>query len=109
MGIESLRAEYLDLVNVQLPAIARVRKFPIRVGHCFGRVLLDHLFSDCWYGHLDQFGKVPAYRQLSEDQLVRAIAMAQAFIDKPNSYIQRINKESKTWRQNAKALSRLSV
>lgn len=109
MGIESLRAEYLDLVNVQLPAIARVRKLPISAGHCFGRVLLDHLFSACWYGHLDQFGKVPAYRQLSEEQLVRAIAMAQAFIDQPNSYIERLNQESKVWRQNAKALSRMPV
>lgn len=109
MEIESLRLKYLDLVNVQLPSIAVARKFPIRVGHCFGRVLLDHLFLDCWYGHLDQFGKVPAYKQLSEEQLVRAIAMAQGFIDEPNGYIQRINQESKAWRQNAKAMSRMPV
>ena len=57
-----LRQRYQTLVNDTLPATYTQ---PIRFNHCFGRVVLDWLFGDVWYGHVER----PAYRNLTADQL----------------------------------------
>ena len=63
---DALQAEYQTLINQTLPSTYTQ---PIRFNHCFGRVVLDWLFDDVWYGHVDR----PAYRHLTAEQLSRCI------------------------------------
>lgn len=67
--MEELIRLYKDLLNVQLPA---KYSYPVRYNHCFNRIILDWLFGDCWYNHLDK--KQTAVSQLDERQLKTAIA-----------------------------------
>lgn len=73
-----LVAEYQRLINDELP-----QRFttPVRFNHCFARIVLDWLFQDCWYHHLTANG--PAYRQLSEAQLMAAIERMKAWLQNP--------------------------
>jgi hypothetical protein len=45
------------------------------------------LFGCCWYEAIDR-KKGAAYKQLSVEQLQEAIKIAEAIIDRPDSYIQ---------------------
>ena len=97
MNVEQLRAKYLQLVNRELPAQAKQRQFPVRFNHCFARIILDNLFQRCWYEAIDR-QQGAAYKQLSVEQLYRAIDIAEAMIDRPDSYIQQLNQNSLRWR-----------
>lgn len=66
---EQLRSQYLNLVNVLLPAVAKSKKYPIRFNHCFARVILDNVVNDIWYKHIEK----PAYKRLGRQQLELAI------------------------------------
>jgi hypothetical protein len=97
MNIEQLRARYLKLINEKLPAQAKQRSFPVRFNHCFARIILDNLFNCCWYEKLDR-KEGAAYKQLSPEQLYKAIDIAEAIIDRPDTYIQKLNQKSLHWR-----------
>lgn len=71
----TLQARYLELINTILPATIQQ---PIRLNHCFGRVILDWLFQDVWYEHIK---KRPAYQQLSEMQLQQAIERMEKWLE----------------------------
>jgi hypothetical protein len=58
--------------------------------------VLDNLFGCCWYEVLNR--KQPAYKQLSQEQLEKAIAIAQSMIDQPDEYIRQLNQNSLNWR-----------
>ncbi len=61
--VSELRREYRKRVNEDLPERAKEEgDWPIHLNHCFGRVVLDNLFGDEWYSHVD--GR-PAYQHLS--------------------------------------------
>ena len=93
--MEDLRAELMDLANRQFPAAARAWNYPIRLNHCFLRVVYDHLFEKKWQEALD--GKKPAYRQLDETQLRRAIAIGhEVMADRERCEI--MNERSLRWR-----------
>lgn len=95
--LSQLRNKYQELINKVLPEIARERRFPVRYNHCFGRIILDNLFGCCWYKVLNrQHGA--AYKQLTLEQLERAIALAEAIIIQPNEYIVQLNRNSLRWR-----------
>lgn len=96
MKIE-LQNKYLELVNKKLPTQAKQRNFPVRFNHCFARIILDNLFQRCWYEAIDR-QKGAAYKQLSVEQLQRAIELAEAIIDNPDTYIQQLNHNSLRWR-----------
>ena len=66
---------YKKLVNITLPA---TYTFPVRYNHCFGRIILDWLFQDCWYHHLHR--NKPAFSQLNEQQLQSAISRMNEWI-----------------------------
>lgn len=91
----ALRNEYSSLINHQLPELAKQTPMPIRFNHCFARIVLDNLFEDCWYNHLSR--KQPAYKQLSETQLSKAIAIAQSIVDRPE-HVEQLNRSSLSWR-----------
>lgn len=80
MQLIELQSRYATLVNIELPSIARDRRFPIWLNHCFGRVILDNLFGGCRYDFLSR--KKPAYKQLSIEQLQEAIVIAESMFDR---------------------------
>ena len=75
MDRSALEAEWLDLTRERLPRTAAERGWPIRLDHCFMRVLLDHAFEDAWYDHVE--GR-PAYRHVSDEALRRAVEAGRA-------------------------------
>ena len=95
--LTQLQNRYLELTNKLLPQIAKQRGFPVRYNHCFGRIILDNLFGCCWYEVLDR-KQGAAYKQLTEEQLSKAIALAEAIIARPNEYIVQLNNNSLRWR-----------
>ena len=77
---DHLRAEYLRLVRRALPAAATAGGgWPIRLDHCFMRVVLDDVVGRRWTDAIDR-RRGPAYRQLTDDQLRRAIAVAESML-----------------------------
>ena len=94
-NLDKLRAQYLDLINHQLPAAAKSRKMPVRFNHCFARIVLDNLCQGCWYNAFSR--KQPAYRQLSEAQLQAAIVIARSMLQSPKTAIA-LNQNSLRWR-----------
>ena len=74
MDRERLQAEYQTLINQTLPATYTQ---PVRFNHCFGRIVLDWLFGDVWYDHLDR----PAYRHLTAEQLSQCIERMRLWLD----------------------------
>ena len=92
-----LQARYLELTRELLPArAARDGNLPIRFDHCFMRIVLDHVFKDSWYRHLDR--KLRAYKQLTDAQLQRAVALAEAMLDAPAERVHEMNNASLSWR-----------
>ena len=71
--------EYIRLVNDVLP---QTFTQPVRFNHCFARIVLDWLFQDVWYNHLNR--KIPAYQQLSDRQLLAAVQRMQLWVQQPN-------------------------
>lgn len=96
-NIERLRSRYLELINTELPSLSKQRQFPVSFNHCFARIVLDNLFDRCWYEALDR-KQGAAYKQLSSEQLQQAIAIAEAIINRPDTYIQELNQKSLRWR-----------
>lgn len=95
--IEELRAQYLELINRELPQQAKQRDFPVRFNHCFARIILDNLFQCCWYEKLDR-QQGAAYKQLSPSELQKAIALANKIVTSPDSYLRELNQNSLRWR-----------
>lgn len=92
--------QYLDLTRHLLPQAASRGHWPIRDDHCFMRVLLDHLFGCCWYDFLDS--RRAAYRQLSDDQLRRAIDMGHRMLSDGVPLVSEMNAQSLAWRRKYK-------
>ena len=75
--LEALRARWLRLIRRDLPDAAADRPdWPIRLDHCFARVILDHVCGRPWREVL----AAPAYKAMSAEQLERAIAAGEAIL-----------------------------
>jgi hypothetical protein len=73
--LPALRARWLDLVRRVLPEAARKRSdWPIRLDHCFARVILDEICGRPWREVLPS----PAYKHLDAAQLAAAISLGEA-------------------------------
>ena len=92
-----LQDRYLDLTRTILPAEARRHGWTVREDHCFMRIILDHLFSDCWYNHLDC--RLTAYKQLNVEQLQRAVELAEHLLRDGERLINAMNHKSLQWRK----------
>ena len=91
-----LREAYLRRVTEDLPARARSSDdWPIHLDHCFGRVVLDNLFEDEWYDHVD--GR-PAVENLSPDELRAAVETADRMLEEGRSTVAELNRNSLHWR-----------
>ena len=97
MDRSALEAEWLDLTRRALPAVAGERGWPIRLDHCFMRVLLDHAYQDAWYEHV---GKRPAYKHASDVALARAVEAGRAALS-GEADLPAMNAASLRWRGKA--------
>ncbi|MEO1235494.1 MAG: hypothetical protein AAFX76_01760 [Planctomycetota bacterium] len=95
-----LQNRYLDLTRVVLPSLGRTRGWSIREDHCFMRIVLDHLFADCWYDHLDR--RLRAYKQLNDTQLAQAVAIAERMREMDAAEIEAMNQQSLIWRDKSR-------
>ena len=93
-----LLTEYRRLVREELPAAARKNGWPLRLDHCFARVILDALFDGCWYEHLDRHCKRSAESQLDARQLRRAVALARGMLHGGAGEVRRLDAQSLRWR-----------
>jgi hypothetical protein len=91
---EILEARWRQLTNESLPNAAAQANWPIRLNHCFQRVLLDHACGDVWYGHID--GR-PAYRFASDVILRTAMEAGEACLAGEKDIAQ-LNRESLAFR-----------
>jgi hypothetical protein len=75
--LEALRARWLRLIRLELPEAAAGRpEWPIRLDHCFARVILDHVCGRPWREVL----AAPAYKAMGAEQLERAVAVGEAIL-----------------------------
>ena len=92
--ISGLREEYARKLHERLPEQAG-DEWPIDLDHCFGRVVLDTLFEDEWYTHVD--GR-PAYEHLSPAELRDAIEIADRMLECGRPVVAELNERSLRWR-----------
>ena len=84
-----LQNRYLDLTRIQLPSLGRTRGWVVTEDHCFMRIVLDHVFADCWYNHLDR--RLRAYKQLNGTQLAQAVGIAEHMCQADGQTIEQMN------------------
>lgn len=87
---------YLQLTREILPVRARREAWVVTADHCFQRIVLDNVVGDAWRNQLT--GKGPAYRQLSDQQLKRAVELATQIEQKGDSLLRELNQNSLSWR-----------
>jgi hypothetical protein len=92
----SLEGQWLELIRRTLPSLAGPRGWPVRYDHCFARILLDQICGGCWYDHIA--GR-PAYKQLTDEQLRSAIALAEALVA-GQADLHALNAASLGWRSD---------
>jgi hypothetical protein len=95
-----LQDRYLELTRVELPAEARRHGWVVTEDHCFMRIILDRLFGDCWYNHLDR--RLTAYKQLGDEQLRECISMAEQLLEGDTEALATWNRDSLRWRGKLK-------
>lgn len=91
----ALEARWLHLTRVLLPEAAAARPdWPVRLDHCFGRILLDNACGGRWYDHVP---RRPAYRHCPEPMLARALDLAERVLA-GEADLHRLNARSLAWR-----------
>ena len=72
-----LEADWFALTRERMPEVAAVRGWPVRLDHCFQRILLDNACDRPWREVI----AAPAYRNAPEDVLRDAIALGIAALE----------------------------
>ncbi len=94
---EGLLARYRDLVLSELPERARAGRWVVTADHCFGRIVLDNAVGACWYPVLGRTGG-PAFTRLSDDQLLRAVEIAESVLAGGDPVLRGLDARSLAWR-----------
>jgi len=97
-NVPRLRELYLNLTGRILPKLAREGEWTITEDHCFQRVVLDNVFEDVWYNHLDKNSEKPAYKQLGKKELISAVRISREMERKGKNYVERLNRKSLEYR-----------
>ncbi len=97
---QALEACYMQLTNEVLPDLAKAQNWIIHENHCFQRVVLDNIFDKAWYEVLSK--NRPAYKQLSNYQLGKAIHLANQIRKKPHDFLKQLQQKSLEYRGKAK-------
>jgi hypothetical protein len=85
----ALNEKWLRLVKETLPNMAKGCQWPISLDHCFMRVCLDTAIGAPWHTVVRR----PAIKNLSDEQLYKAICVAQTLVDSP-SLLHSLNQKS---------------
>jgi hypothetical protein len=94
--LTALRGAYVERVFERLPARARASDhWPVEADHCFAGIVLDNVFEDVWYDHVD--GR-PAYERLSAAELETAVALADRMLTEGRRAVEELNDNSLRWR-----------
>ena len=86
--------DFKHLVNQQLPSTYTE---PVRFNHCFNRIILDWLYKDCWYNHLNK--NKTALNQLDEEQLELSVQRMKTWLNNQQMLI-KDNMASLQYRKN---------
>jgi hypothetical protein len=89
----AITSRYKQLLNEVLPASFTT---PVRYNHCFNRIVLDWLFQDVWYNHLNK--SKTAISQLNEMQLQKMIGRMELWLQQPD-VLAKDNQQSLMWRK----------
>jgi hypothetical protein len=95
---QALNATWLVLVAETLPAMAKEHSWPISMDHCFMRVCLDNALGVPWHTVVQR----PAIKHLTDDQINKAICVAQSIVDEPEQ-LSLLNQNSLQVRRQLKA------
>lgn len=87
---------YFHLTREVLPLRARRERWVVRADHCFQRIILDNVVGEAWRNRLTAPG--PAYRQLDDDQLQRAVELASRIEREGDTLLRQLNVNSLRWR-----------
>lgn len=96
-----LEEQYLLLTREKLPKQAHKEQWPVQEDHCLQRVVLDALFQECWYNHLNR--SKPAYRQLDNPQLGAALLLLHRMGQQGKPLVAYLNVSSLTFRKKIKS------
>lgn len=90
-----LVSRYMELTKEIMPALARTShtSWPVRNDHCFQRIVLDTVCRGTWYEHIAR----PAYKHLTREQAVQAVALCDDIISGAVDLAQ-LNRQSLNWR-----------
>jgi hypothetical protein len=91
----ALQERYLRLTGEELPDQA-TEAWPVQADHCFQRIVLDTLYGDVWYDHVE--GR-PAVQHLTADELREAIDIAESMRSDPTR-VRELNDRSLEYRSN---------
>lgn len=89
----ALERRWRTLTDVTLPAAARP-DWPVRLNHCFQRILLDHATGGVWY---DAIPKRPAYAHAPDAVLHHACETGEAIL-RGTADLAALNRQSLRWR-----------
>lgn len=108
---DALVARYRRLVLDELPRRAAAGHWVVRHDHCFGRIVLDHAVGGRWYDVLDR-RRSPAYAQLDDAALARAVAVAERIADGGDPVLRELDRRSLacrgkrvTWRERGRLVA----
>jgi hypothetical protein len=94
MNPDAERARWRDLVERRLPEAAGTRPdWPVRLDHCFARILLDHACGGPWRESVP----APAWANMPPDRLARAIELGEAVLT-DRADLSALNRRSLAWR-----------
>ena len=98
----NLVSTYMHLTKQVLPSLAQNERndWPVSEDHCFQRIILDTICGGVWYEYLSR----PAYKHLSDDQALRAVALCKAIVDDKLD-LRKLNHQSLIWRKKRHSLS----
>lgn len=89
----SLEQRWFALTRETLPALAASRGWPVRLDHCFQRILLDAACGGRWTESVAR----PAYRNLDDTRLAAAVALGDAVVA-GEADLPALNAQSLSWR-----------
>ena len=95
---QRLEEDYRRLVLREFPARGRAQGWRLRHDHCLGRVVLDHVTGGCWYDTLDRRSRTPAFRQLDDERLAAAVALADRLAREGVELLRELDTQSLAWR-----------
>lgn len=93
MAEQRIVDRWFALTRERMPALAEERDWPVRLDHCFQRILLDNAVG----GHWSEEIPAPAYRNAPDELLERAIALGEAAVAGEEDFGE-LNDNSLAWR-----------